>query len=402
VRARFAALGLALGLALASVGRGHAAEGVVKDWYLVVLDDAADPAAVASELGVRHGLALGHVYRHALRGFAAKIPPHRLAAIRNDPRVAFVQPDRVVRLAAQTLPTGIDRVDADRSPTARIDGLDERVDVDVAVLDTGIARDHPELNVVGGKACVGGSSDDQHGHGTHVAGTIGALDNRSGVVGVAPGARLWAVRVLDRRGLGTTASVVCGLDFVTANARTIRVANLSLSGPGSDDGDCGDRSGDALHRAVCRAAAAGVTIVVAAGNDGADAKDSVPAAYDEVITVSALADSDGQPGGLGASTSYGADDTFATFSNYGADVDLAAPGVNVLSTYRGKRYATLSGTSMASPHVAGAAALYLARNPGATPAEVRAALIAAGETLGNGHSDPSGRHPEPVVRASGF
>ncbi len=225
-----------------------------------------------------------------------------------------------------------------------------------------------------------------------------------GVVGVAPRARLWSVRVLDNSGNGTWSSVICGIDFVTslapANGGPITVANMSLSGAGTSDNNCGNTNNDALHKAICRSRDAGVAYVVAAGNSGADAAGEVPAAYDDaVITVSALADSDGRPDGLGAATAYGADDTFASLSNFGAAVDLAAPGVAIKSTWKGGAYNTLNGTSMASPHAAGAAALYVAAHPGAAWTEIRDALRAAGEALGAGHADPSGRHPEPVLRA---
>jgi len=235
-----------------------------------------------------------------------------------------------------------------------------------------------------------------------VAGIIAALDNSIGVVGVAPQAKLIPVKVLDRTGSGTWSSVICGIDWVTANASSlgIKVANMSLGGTGTSDNNCGNTNSDALHKAVCRSRDAGVTYVVAAGNESGSASKLVPAAYDDaVITVSALADSDGKPGGLGPKTSYGPDDTFATFSNYGSIVDLGAPGVSIYSTYKGGKYATMSGTSMASPHVAGVAALYISGNPGSTWIQVRDGLKALGEALGFGHTDPSGLHPELVVKA---
>jgi subtilisin len=183
--------------------------------------------------------------------------------------------------------------------------------------------------------------------------------------------------------------VICGVDWVTANASTIEVANMSLGGTGSEPSGTGCRTGDALHDAICNSVAAGVTYAVAAGNESDDAADHVPAAFDEVITVSALADFDGQPGGSGAPTCRSdVDDTFADFSNFGADIDLIAPGVCILSTYRRGGYATASGTSMASPHVAGAAALYKASNPGASPTQVKTALQNAGNTNWNDVDDP--------------
>jgi subtilisin family serine protease len=277
------------------------------------------------------------------------------------------------------------------------------VDVDVAVIDTGVDLDHPDLNVytAGAKNCsTGRSADDGNGHGTHVSGTIGALDNDLGVVGVAPGARIWPVRVLNRSGSGSTASVVCGIDYVTAHASEIEVANMSLGGGGSDDGNCGINNNDAMHRAICASVLAGVTYAVAAGNESDNAANHVPAAYDEVITVSALADFNGLPGGGAAATCRAdVDDTFADFSNFGADVDLIAPGVCILSTWKGASYNTISGTSMATPHVAGGAALYKSTQPAASPAAVKAALQAAGNL--NWTGDPDGTK-EPLLNVDIF
>ena len=218
---------------------------------------------------------------------------------------------------------------------------------------------------------------------------------------VAPGARIWPVRVLNALGTGSTSDVICGIDYVTANADEIEVANMSLGGAGTDYGNCG-AGRDAMHQAICEAVDAGVTFVVAAGNDSSDASTSTPAAYDEVITVSALADFDGRPGGLGEPTCRDdEDDTFASFSNYGADVDLIAPGVCTESTWLRGGYNTISGTSMASPHVAGGAALYLATNPGASPAQVRSALVAAGSDDWDAGDDPDGVQ-EPLLDVSAF
>jgi subtilisin len=300
----------------------------------------------------------------------------------------------------QALPTGIDRIDADGNSIAQIDGRDERIDVDVAVLDTGIAA-HPDLNVVGGVSCLGQSSADDNGHGTHAAGTIGALDNGIGVVGVAPGARLWAIKVLDARGEGYWSSVICGLDWVYAKRSTIDVVNLSLGGEGRET-TCSDPA-DPLHGAICRVVnQAGIPVVAAAGNGdpGQDAATTVPATYDEVIAVSAFADTDGAPGRQGPSRCGHADETFATFSNFGADVDIAAPGVCIRSTSLGSRYTELSGTSMATPHVTGAVALYVAENPAATPGAVRSWLLGtASRSQGSpqGFSGDLDSIPEPVL-----
>jgi subtilisin len=264
------------------------------------------------------------------------------------------------------------------------------VNIDVAVIDTGIDLDHPDLNVVGGRNCSTETGfDDGNGHGTHIAGTIAAKDNSQGVVGIAPGARLWSVRVMNSSGSGSIAAVICGIDFVTANAGTIKVANLSLGAAGTEPSGSGCTTGVALHDAICRSVAAGVTYTVAAGGSASDAKNFIPASYDEVITVSGLADFNGLPGGGAPATCRSdVDDTFLNTSNYGADIDLIAPGACIYSTWRGGGYNTTSGSSTAAAHVAGGAALYKANNPGATPAQVKAALQAAGNLNWNDIDDP--------------
>jgi subtilisin len=342
------------------------------------------------------------VYGHAARGYAAHMSSAAAAQAADDPRVVAVVPDRYVSIdakpsggttvaqPAEDEPTGVDRVYRDAVPGADLAGPA------VAVIDTGIDNTHPDLNVLGGYNCSTGSSwKDGNGHGTHVAGTIGARNNDIGVVGVAPGVPLYAVRVLNNAGSGTWSSVICGINWVKANAaaKGIKVANMSLGGGGSDTG-CNDGG---LHRAICDATVA-VTFAVAAGNETDNAANHVPAAYDEVITVSALADFDGQPGGLGSPTCRSdTDDTFASFSNYGADVDVIAPGVCITSTWKGGGYNTISGTSMATPHVTGAAALYVAHNPSATPAQVRAAVLNG--TFDWDSTDDHEAVQEPLLRA---
>jgi subtilisin family serine protease len=358
--------------------------------YIVVLADGVATSSVAAD----HATTVDHVYSSALRGYSGRMTAAAAARLARDPRVVLVQPDGIATTTAQTTPTGIDRIDTELSPTARVDGTDQRVTVDVAVIDTGVDLDHPDLNVhtAGAKNCsTGRSADDGNGHGTHVAGTIGALDNGVGVVGVAPGARIWPVRVLNAQGSGSFSDIICGIDYVTAHADEIEVANMSLGGSGSDSA-CGSNK-DAMHEAICRSVAAGVTYVVAAGNSAANSSTFVPAAYDEVITVSALADFNGQPGGGAASTCrVDVDDTFADFSNYGADVDLIAPGVCILSSWKGGGYNTISGTSMASPHAAGGAALYKATHATASPATVKSALQAAGTDNWSTATDPDATH----------
>lgn len=369
--------------------------------YIVVLKDNVNADQISDQMESTHKFTKGEVYNRAVRGYSAQLTSDQMTNIKKDSRVKFVSEDKLVNTTAiQTLPVGISRIAANLNPN-------KGTGVGVAVIDTGIQLNHPDLvtNIVANKTCVRRTStaNDDNGHGTHVAGTIAALNNSIGVVGVAPQAKLIAVKVLDRNGSGTWSNVICGLDWVVSNATryNIKVVNMSLGGGGTSDNNCGLTNSDALHAAICRVRDAGVTVVVAAGNSAAAVSTFVPAAYDDsVITVSALADSDGQAGGLGSSTSYGSDDTFASFSNYGSGVDIAAPGVGIYSTWRGSSYSTISGTSMATPHVTAAAALYLKTNPSATWIQVRNALVAVGETLGSGHTDPSGLHPEPVLRAN--
>lgn len=373
-RSIWAAVAAAVLLLAGSAGRGATAApaggDAIPGQYIVVFHDwVTNPAAEATGMANEHGLGILHVYEHALKGFAATVPAARLQRLRTDARVDFSSEDRVVRATAQTLPTGVDRIEGDVSSTRSGDETGS-VNVAVAIIDTGIDIDHPDLNVVGGKNCsTGRSFNDGNGHGTHVAGTVAAKDNTIGVVGVAPGAPLYAVRVLNNAGSGSFSSVICGLDWVTANAASkgIKVANMSLGGGGSDDGNCGNSNNDALHKAICNSVAAGVTYVVAAGNSNANFSNSVPAAYNEVLTVAAMADFNGQPGGGAPATCRSdVDDTAADFSNFttvGSSDEghtIAAPGVCIHSTWKGDGYNTISGTSMASPHVAGVAALCIA------------------------------------------
>jgi len=361
---------------------------VLPDRYIVVYKPGFDVDRLSSELASRFGVRIGFNYRHALKGAAMSIPAPLLKLIQADPRVAYIEPDVVMTMAAQTLPTGVDRINADADPTANIDNVDDRVNADIAILDTGIDLTHPDINLFRYAyckqqgffyRCVEGDSGaaDGNGHGTHVAGIAAALDNNSGVVGVAPGARIWAVKVLEDDGTGTLSQIIAGVDYVTANAADIEVANMSLTGAGSVQ---------SLDDAITNAVNAGVTFVLAAGNERQDVSQVFPAGHPSAITVSALSDFDGAPYGNGSlSLNFGScvenvDDSFACFSNYGSGVDIMAPGVQIRSTVPGGGTGFKSGTSMAAPHVAGAAALYLAQNPGASPATVKAALLAAGDT----------------------
>jgi subtilisin len=335
--------------------------------YIVVLNPSvSNPGAVANEHAQRYGADVRYVYRYALKGFAATIPNDRLDAVRSDPRVAYVSVDAEVHALGQTLPTGINRIDGDVSSQHSGNGSGSVSNVAVAVIDTG-SGPHSDLNVVGGKNCsTGNSYNDGNGHGTHVAGTIGAKDDGSGVVGVAPGVPIYSVRVLNNAGSGSWSSVACGIDWVTGHwndnrSAPIKVASMSLGGSGSD-GAC---SNSALHQAICNSVAAGITYVVAAGNSNANFSGFVPAAYDQVLTVTAMADFNGQPGGGAPATCRSdVDDTYADFSNYAGSGDsghtIAGPGVCIYSTWKGGGYNTISGTSMATPHVSGTVALCIA------------------------------------------
>jgi subtilisin family serine protease len=359
--------------------------------YIVVLTPAVgDVPAAAAALARSAGGQVGHVYEHALKGFSLAAAPAAAAGLARNPLVAYVEPDRVVTLAEQSMPTGISRTFADVNGAIDIDGQDDlRVDVGVAVIDTGIDVQHPDLNVVGGtncaqgwpfgKATCSGTGDDDHYHGTHVAGTIAALDNGIGVVGMAPGARLYAVKVLNKQGSGYTSWIVGGIDWVAAHASEMKVANMSLGGSGYSQAE---------YTAIQGAVAKGVAFAVAAGNEDDDANNYSPGGFDNVLSVSALADFDGKPGALGSPTCRtDQDDTLADFSNWGPEIDIAAPGVCILSTYPIEQgsYGTISGTSMASPHAAGALALLASSTP---PADASGVFALYSQVVGSGNANP--------------
>lgn len=326
----------------------------IKEQYIVVLkDDVTDPKRVSESIARSNGIAKDHTYEDALKGFSAKIPKDKLDKVRNDPRIEFVEGDFMVTTQEfQTLPNGVDRIDADRNTKARIDGKDERIDADIAILDTGIDLDHPDLNVVSQRSFVKKipTGNDDNGHGTHVAGIAAAIDNGFGVVGVAPGARLHSLKVLDSTGSGSVSQVIAGIDWITKHSELIDIANLSFS--------CSCHS-KAMHKAVKKSIETGVVYIAAAGNDASDAQTFEPAAYTEVMAVSAIVDTDRKCGAKGRATVDGTDDSLAAFSNFGGAIDIAAPGVDILSTFKDGAYTVKSGTSMATPHVAGSVALYL-------------------------------------------
>jgi subtilisin len=368
------------------------ASGKIPNQYIVVLKDDNSPQGVADK-AKSSGASILQVYEHAIKGFAMKVPNDRvLEQVKNDGRVAYVEQDQLVTAFSQVVPFGINRADADLSSVHAGDGSGA-TNVDIAIIDTGIDLSHPDLNVCDCRSTtfVHGTKtgNDDNGHGSHVAGIAAAKDDLNGVVGMAPGARLWAVKVLDRNGSGSLSNVIKGIDYVTAHKSEIEVANMSLG--------C-ECASSAMNTAIHNSVVAGITYVVAAGNSAKNASTFSPANHPDVIAVSAIVDTDGKGGHLGPSTSYGNDDTFASFSNYGSVVDMAAPGVKVFSTYKGGSYTTLSGTSMASPHVAGGAAIYKSVNPSATPSQVKSALQSQGITSGTDYftGDPDSTR-EPLV-----
>jgi aqualysin 1 len=343
-------------------------QGAIPGRYIVVFDEGEvkDPTAVAREHAQRHGAEVLYTYQYAIEGYAARLPQARLDEVRADGRVAYIEPDQTVYAEAQTLPWGIDKIDADLSSTKAGDGSGAVTGVNAYVIDTGIYR-HTDLNRVKHVNFVGdGRNTDCHGHGTHVAGTVAAKDNTTDVVGVAPGAPLTGVKVLGCNGSGATSGVIKGVDWVTANARKPAVANMSLGGGLSQ----------ALDDAVRRSAAGGVFYSIAAGNAGANACLKSPARAgagtdNGIATVAATTSSDGE----------------TSWSNYGPCVDIWAPGASILSTRKGGGTTTMSGTSMAAPHVGGGAALYLSKNTAASPTTVEGALTSGATITANTSKD---------------
>jgi subtilisin len=408
-----AALALVFALLTPSASASRDREGSGdRQSYIVVLrgvsSDGAERAIGAQ--AERYGITPTMTYRHAVQGYAADLTPEDVAALGSDPSVLFVSPDRMLHVSGSAAPPGqppqvpsnaIFRIDADLSSTASGDGRGS-VPINVAVLDSEIDTSHPDLRAMEGIDCFPrDSADDPGGHGTMVAGFVGAIDNSFGKVGVAPGARLWSVRVANSRGFIYTASAVCGIDWVTstrtdANPRNdIMVANMSFGGAdprdpaAADDGNCGFTNRDALHVAICASVAAGVTYVASAGNEAEDFAESTPGSYGEVLTATAMADKDGEPGGLGGNLNClpeAVDDTAAFFSNFAtlpedAAHTIAAPGACISSTFPGGLYAVGSGTSFAAPLVTGTVALCIATGEcaGLTPAQIITKIIADAE-----------------------
>ena len=340
----------------------RAASDRVPGHYIVVLEedgvgaagDVSAAAARAERVIMRTPAArLTRVYAHAITGFSAEMSEEEAVALSDDPEVRLVEEDSIVSAsAAQTGATwGLDRIDQRNRPlNGAYTYTRTGSGVNAYVIDTGIRLTHAQFagRTFAGFDSIGDgrNSNDCSGHGTHVAGTLGGSAH-----GVAKGVRLYAVRVLDCSGAGTTSDIIAGIDWVAANHEKPAVANMSLGGDASS----------AVESAVRNSIAAGITYVVAAGNAGADAAHYSPASLAEAITV-------------GSTTSA---DARSSFSNHGSVVDIFAPGSGITSAWHTSDTATrtISGTSMASSHVAGVAARFLQGNPSASPTAVRDAIV---------------------------
>ena len=373
--------------------------------WIVTLVDGANSVAEAPGLARGAGGRMGLVYQHALTGFQFHGSAAAAAALAQNPRVRAVVADSAVYLAEEFLPYGVMRIDGyriDPPPGAYQEGYRGQ-GVRIGILDSGIDLSHPDLaaqiDLSVGKNCVGsGPPQDGHGHGTHVAGTAAAPLNGVGVVGVAAESTLVPIKVFDDSGNSSDAIILCGIEHLIAlrndgdPTNDIPIANLSF-GETRAPGSC---VSDPLHEAICRGSAAGIIFVGAAGNEATNASTFVPAAYAEVIAVSALADFDGEPGGAAGCGfevtpgSFECDDTFAFFSNFGAVVDVMAPGVFTYSTGTGGGYEFKNGTSMAAPHVSGVIAVMKAVDPTITPSEVAGLLNQSGECPNQAWADADG------------
>jgi subtilisin family serine protease len=348
----------------AFAGELRTASHPVQGQYIVVLKDAAASLAsersglsrvsvVARDIATRHRAKLVHSYERVLRGFVVRADDRALARLLADPRVAYVEEDGVVSINATQSPAtwGLDRIDQRDLPLNNSYTYDTTAPgVHAYIIDTGVLLTHSEFSGRMGNGydavTSGGNANDCHGHGTHVAGTVGGT-----TWGVAKGVTIHPVRVLGCTGSGSNSGVIAGMDWVANNHVKPAVANMSLGGGASQSTD----------DAVARMHNAGVTVVVAAGNNNASACNYSPARAPLAITTGSTTNTDAR----------------SSFSNYGTCLDIFAPGSSITSAWYTNSTATntISGTSMASPHVAGVAALYLATNPSATPAQVTTAVL---------------------------
>jgi len=334
--------------------RVNAAQNAAPNDYIVTFrDDESDPEGHANGLVKAHGGSLKYVYRYALKGFAvANLPDAAVEALQRNPRIARIERDGIVTADGTQTPApswGLDRIDAAAGTDGSYNYPNDGTGVTAYIIDTGINSSHSDFT---GRIGTGtdfvdaNPPDDCNGHGTHVAGTVGGTK-----YGVAKNVTIIAVRVLNCQGSGSTSGVIAGIDWVAGRSGRPAVANMSLGGSFSQS----------LNDAVTRATNAGIVFAVAAGNSTANACNSSPSSAPSAITV-------------GATTSS---NTLASYSNFGNCVDILAPGSAITSDWIGGATATntISGTSMASPHVAGAAALYLSANPSASVATVASDLV---------------------------
>jgi subtilisin family serine protease len=337
-------------------GESGAASRQIDGQYIITFDDSvSDVPGYAKRMAAQYGEDPLFIYSDAIKGFAARLPDQAVAALERNPRVAAIEPDEIVTLASVETPVpswGLDRIDQRSRPLdSSYEYASDGAGVNVYIIDSGIRGTHTEFGgrAVGAFTTVsdGRGTSDCTGHGTHVAGIIGGR-----TFGVAKGVTLNALRVYDCSARSTVSAVISAVDWVTKNRVLPAVANMSMASTLSSS----------LNAAVKASIDAGVTYVVAAANYSADACAYSPASVSQAITVAATNSLDGQ----------------AAYSNFGSCVDLYAPGSSILSTWYTSDTATFysSGTSMAAPHAAGAAALYLASNPGAVPASVAQALVA--------------------------
>jgi subtilisin family serine protease len=431
--------------------------------YIVVLNGVSNNLTTQNSLSVltsmveNYGAEVIYTYNSTITGFAYKAPNQQVVdqlsnLLRIDPRVLYVEQDQTVVPFSEEVSTGIHRIDSMLTTSDSKVGS-QTVNSDIAIIDSGVDLSHPDLNVYRNTSTIipqkpisshntlaadninlekiglntlnseknrtdfyppfsrntVSSDNDECGHGTSVAGVAAAKHNSFGLVGVAQGARLWSIKVLEwdnatRRCEGSISSVIAAVEYVTKHANEIDVTNLSFG--------CKCNS-SALDEAIHKSVAANVTYVVASGNSHADASAFSPANNTDVISVSAIADQDGICGAkgrplwvdAGSMSGFNDDDTLARFSNYGSVIDIAAPGVYIKSTSKNGEYATISGTSIAAPFVSGAAALYKSQNPYASLSNIRDALTASGSSIkticdgsGRGYfKDDADQNHEPLL-----
>ncbi|MEH6579734.1 MAG: S8 family serine peptidase [Amphritea sp.] len=420
---------------------------IIPGRFIVTFHNGVPPGLTASNLARSHGLRILHIYEHTFSGMAIQVGTERaagvLSSLRGDVRVNSIGNDHYSSIVAQSYPEGLNRIDG---TGATAGSHNDGSGIDVAVVDTGVDTDHSDLagriDLVRSRSCLttgevagcrGVNADsslafeDDHGHGTFVSGIIAANDNDEGIVGVAPMATIIAIKVCDAEGLCPDADITAGIDYLASlytSGDPVEVTNISLGGPcGGPCDETTDPLLQATHTAISGLVGLGTTVVVAAGNESTDAANVSPAAHDAVVTASALADWDGEPGGNGGSMIFigsgrWSDDSFAKFSNYGVPIDVIAPGVLNISLALGGGTTSSSGTSFSSPHAAGVAAVftrdYMDNHLGVKPSPVlvKQALIETGEchegdgtVIHNGigcaeiwPGDPDGIG-EPMVRA---